>query len=161
GYPPASPRQPGRTLDALLRAAAAPLGRIEVRRVRPMLAENAPAAFSGPGWVFELKHDGVRALVERGGDQVRLVSRTGRDIRSSVPEIALAGGALGGGDLLLDGEIVALDERGASSFEHLQGRLGQTNPHTVARLAREIPAFLYAFDLLGLAGHDLRALPLV
>src|SRR5262249_57450929 len=102
-------------------------------------AGAAGEPFSAEGWVFELKHDGVRALVERRDGQVRLWSRTGRDITASFPEVAAAAAGLEGGDLLLDGEIVALDERGASSFEHLPGRLGPANRPPGGPAARALP----------------------
>ena len=63
-------------------------------------------------------------------------------------------------DFVIDGELIALDERGTGSFERLQQRLGLTNPWAVARAAAAVPVQVYAFDLLAVAGHDLRALPL-
>ena len=88
--------------------------------MRPMLASTADAPFSRSGWVFELKYDGVRVLAEKRGDDVRLFSRTGGERSAVYPEIALAVRHLPLGDAILDGEIVALDERGRASFERLQ-----------------------------------------
>jgi bifunctional non-homologous end joining protein LigD len=127
----------------------------------PMLAETAATPFARAGWIFELKHDGVRVLAVRDGAAVRLLSRTRRDISGSFPEIAHAIARLPCDAFVLDGEIVTLDERGVSSFERLQQRLGQTNARAVARAAIEVPVVLYSFDLLGVAGLDVRSLPLL
>ena len=63
-------------------------------------------------------------------------------------------------EFILDGEVVALDARGRSSFERLQQRLSCSDPDTIARARAEVPVVLYAFDLLFAAGHDLRDCPL-
>jgi DNA ligase D-like protein (predicted ligase) len=76
----------------------------------------------------------------------------------SYPEIADAVGAQSRGELVLDGEVVAFAGR-RTSFERLQGRLGLTDPH--AARATGIPVYYYVFDLLHLAGHDTRRLPLL
>jgi DNA ligase D-like protein (predicted ligase) len=125
--------------------------------LEPMKAKLIDTPFSDPGWVFERKLDGIRALVRRRGERVTLTSRTGRDISSSYPELTegLAGEAAD--DFLADGEIVAFDGP-RTSFERLQGRMGIGDPR-LARLSG-IPVFIYLFDLLEFAGNDLRALPL-
>jgi bifunctional non-homologous end joining protein LigD len=126
-----------------------------------MFAQSAGAPFSRDGWLFEPKHDGVRVLVSREpGTAVRLQSRTGRDTTASFPEIAAAAAALDCDEFVLDGEIIAPDARGVGSFERLQKRLAPPDPVAVARLAGEIPVALECFDLLALAGYDLRGLPL-
>ncbi|HUI25712.1 MAG TPA: DNA ligase D [Candidatus Kryptonia bacterium] len=152
-----------RTAELAQQAKAAGAARRSLDRaaLSPMLAETAPQPFSRAGWLFELKHDGVRALVVRATDgAVRLLSRSGRDVTATFPEVAKAAAHLPCGDFVLDGEIVALNERGVSSFERLQQRLGQTNAAAVARAAIEVPVVLYLFDLLAVAGYDLRALAL-
>jgi bifunctional non-homologous end joining protein LigD len=155
----------GVTRDAALVAAAeaagAPRRSVDSARLRPMLAATATAAFSKPGWVYELKHDGVRVLVSREvGGRVRLFYRTGRDTTRSFPEIARAVAHLPSEQFVLDGEVVSLDQRGASSFELLQQRLGLQDMAAVARAEVEVPVVLYAFDLLAVGGLDVRALPL-
>ena len=64
-------------------------------------------------------------------------------------------------EAVLDGEIVAVGEDGAPRFQEIQGRINLSNPHEVARVAAETPAYLYVFDLLYLDGYDLRAVSLV
>src|SRR5690349_10059205 len=74
-------------------------------------------------WAYEMKWDGMRALIGIEAGDVWLTSRAGNDATARFPEIALIAGALGGVDALLDGELVALDERGVPSFERLQPRM--------------------------------------
>lgn len=125
--------------------------------VEPMKAKLTDRPFDDPGWVFERKLDGIRASVRRHGDDVELTSRTGRDLSPSYPELVEALAADPADDFLADGEIVAF-EGSRTSFERLQGRMGIGDPR-LARLSG-IPVFLYLFDLLAFAGHDLTGLPL-
>ncbi len=126
----------------------------------PMLATAVPAPFDRTGWWFEPKLDGVRTLVELRGQQVRLRSRTGRDQTATYSELAHLERRIVAATALLDGEIVAADERGRPSFERLQERIGLTEPREIQRAARRTPVELYAFDLLWLDGRDLTGLPL-
>ncbi len=110
------------------------------------------AAHAPPGdWIYEIKFDGFRALALKGGSQVRLLSRNEKDFGGKFPEVMESLLSLPAQDAIVDGEIVALDEKGRSSFQLLQAReLGQERP----------PLFFYAFDLLQLDGQSLVDLPL-
>ncbi|MEE4545229.1 non-homologous end-joining DNA ligase [Streptomyces sp. V4-01] len=109
-------------------------------------------------WVFERKLDGVRALaVREEGGATRLLSRTGRSIGATYPEVVEALAARGAGGATLDGEIVAMKD-GRTDFPLLQQRLGLTNPAAVR--ASPVVVTYYVFDLLALDGWDLTALPL-
>ena len=148
-------------LAAQAAAAGAPRAVLPARALSPMLADVVDDPFTRPGWVFELKYDGIRVLiVRRDGGAPQLRARSGRDVTAQFPEIAAAAGHLPADDFVIDGELIALDERGAGSFERLQGRLGLTNAWDVERTAATVPVQVFAFDLLAVAGHDLRALPL-
>lgn len=123
----------------------------------PMLAASRRDAFDDDRWVFELKYDGVRALLGRHADgTIRLVSRRGRDYLSTFPEIALVGRYLPPGSYALDGEIIAVDPSGAGSFQMLQQRIGRGGGR-----GGSVRVVMYAFDLLHLEGLDLRRLPLL
>jgi bifunctional non-homologous end joining protein LigD len=113
--------------------------------------------FSDPAWIFERKLDGVRCLAFRGGRSVRLVSRTGRDMNRSYPELVEALERERRDDFVVDGEIVAFDGR-VTSFSRLQRRMQLSDPDAARRT--RVAVFLYAFDLLRLEGEDLRDLPL-
>ncbi|HEY6539056.1 MAG TPA: DNA ligase D, partial [Candidatus Dormibacteraeota bacterium] len=123
------------------------------------LATLVDAPFSDPGWVFELKYDGVRALLRCQGDQLTLQGRSGRDETERYPELEQARPFLQARECLIDGEIVALDQDGRPSFSALQQRIG-LRPSQAAEAAEERPVTLMAFDLLFADGHDLRRLPL-
>ncbi|MGH7702888.1 MAG: DNA ligase D, partial [Gemmatimonadales bacterium] len=137
-----------------------PRRRVRPAEAKPMLAEPREKAFDKAGWLFELKLDGYRAIAAREGGEARLLTRTGRDMTASFPEIARSVAALPFSHLVLDGEVVALDEQGRPSFQRLQQRARLTRPLDVRRAALEIPALFYGFDLLGFEDYDLRPLPL-
>jgi bifunctional non-homologous end joining protein LigD len=122
----------------------------------PMKAKLTARPFSDPNWVFERKLDGVRASVVRKPKGATLTSRTGRKM-TGYPELIEALEAESAQDFVADGEIVAF-EGSRTSFEKLQGRLGQQDPR-LARLTG-IEVFIYVFDLLELDGRDLTGLPL-
>ncbi len=125
--------------------------------MHPTLVRALPP---GPGWLFELKWDGVRVLALRRDGVVRLHARSGADVTRTYPEVTAAVAALPGGDLALDGEIVVLEPDGRSSFERLAHRMHLTSDRAVAAAAAQHPATAIFFDALGLGGRDLRALPL-
>ncbi|MEV6969630.1 non-homologous end-joining DNA ligase [Hamadaea sp. NPDC051192] len=112
--------------------------------VDPMLATAGPIP-QGPGWAFEFKWDGIRAVASTsstGG--LRLVSRNNLDLTSSYPELAELGAYR---SITLDGEIVALDPAtGAPSFALLQRRMHVSRPS--AALVAAVPVRYFAFDLL-------------
>jgi bifunctional non-homologous end joining protein LigD len=117
----------------------------------PMLAvAGSPPA--GPGWAFELKWDGVRAIVAAAADRIRLTSRNGNDVTLGYPE--LEGIGLGGERrLLLDGELVVLDPTGRPDFGLLQHRMHVRSPSAELRTA--YPVQLYVFDVLEIDGTTL------
>ena len=143
------------------RAAKAPRRRLDPRAIRPMLASTSDEPFSREGWTFELKLDGVRALAFRRSDEVQLFSRSGRNCTSLYPEIAESLAHLPIDDFVIDGEIVALDELGRSSVERIQKRFSLREPSAIESARNEVPVVFYAFDLLGVSGHDVRSLPLL
>jgi bifunctional non-homologous end joining protein LigD len=148
-------------LAEALRGVRAPRRALARDDLRPMLAARGDGAFSSPGWLFELKYDGVRAVSEKRGDEVRVLARSGADRTRVYPEVAVALSRLPVESCVLDGEIVALDETGRSSFERLQRRFTQSDPARVARERVAVPVVYYVFDLLSVLGRDLRALPLL
>lgn len=125
--------------------------------LEPMRATLTATAFSHPDWVFERKLDGVRALAFRRAGEVRLRSRTNKDIVGTYPEVAEAVGELEVPDIVLDGEIVAFDGP-ATSFALLQRRMGLRDPIRARRTG--VAVYYYVFDLLHLDGFSTRALPL-
>jgi bifunctional non-homologous end joining protein LigD len=128
-------------------------------RLEPMLATPADRPFSDPNWLFEIKWDGVRALARIENGDLALRSRNAIDITKRYPELACLPSALAARQAIIDGEIVALDAQGHSSFERLQERMHVRAPSE--NLAAQIPAVYFAFDLLYCDGYDLREAPLL
>jgi len=110
-------------------------------------------------WAYEMKWDGMRALVGIDGDDVWLTSRAGNDATGRFPEIAPIADALGSVDALLDGELVALDDQGVPSFERLQPRMQAHGRNAVEKGMATQPVVLMVFDVLWLAGHSTCELP--
>lgn len=125
--------------------------------IQPMLARAAEQIPIGDDLVFEPKLDGVRCLIsvdEHG--RVRLTSRHGNRF-TVFPEVEAAGRALPA-DTVLDGELV-IWRGGGTDFTALQERLA-AGPRRAGELARRLPAHLAVFDVLILAGRDVRREPL-
>jgi bifunctional non-homologous end joining protein LigD len=126
----------------LVRAAPPP------RTAGAMKAVLTDERFSDPNWVFERKLDGIRCVAIRSGDKLRLLSRNDLSQNQRYPELVEALAAESCDQFAVDGEVVAF-EGSQTSF----ARLAQRHQHYV-------PVFLYVFDVLWLAGHDVRPLPL-
>jgi bifunctional non-homologous end joining protein LigD len=127
--------------------------------IEPMLATLTDERFSDPGWIFERKLDGQRCLAFRRGDEVRLFSRNRNLINDAYPELVDAIAELDQDDFVLDGEIVAFDERGLTSFSRLQRRM-HVGSAAKAR-ATGVEVHFLVFDLLHLAGYDLTRVDLI
>ena len=118
-----------------------------IEPMKPRLVERVP----GGDWLYELKFDGIRAIAVKIDNKVSLVSRNGNDLGARFPEIVAAVKNLLVAECVIDGEVVALDEEGRSSFQLLQAREME---------GKESPIYFYVFDLLQLEGKSLISLPL-
>lgn len=111
------------------------------------------------GWAYELKWDGVRALVAVDDGRLWIHSRNGRDVTVSYPELEAMTRPLAGRAVLLDGEIVAFADGGRPSFARLQQRMHVADRLWAERLSRQVPATFLVFDVLHLDGHSTMDLP--
>lgn len=125
--------------------------------MKPMLATRGDHVPTGPGWIHEVKWDGIRALVDVSGERVRITTRNENEVSVAYPE--LHGLSDDGRDLLLDGEIVALGS-GTPSFRDLADRMHVRDGAKAARLATRNPVTLIVFDALRIDGVDLTGFPL-
>lgn len=114
-----------------------------------MLAEQRTVVPRGDEWLYEAKLDGYRVEAIKEGRSVRLLSRNANDLGRDYPEVVAAVAGLPVETVILDGEVVALDDRGRPSFQSLQHRRKASTP-----------VVYFAFDLLHVNGEDLRPLPL-
>lgn len=117
----------------------------------PMLAKLVRTLPEGPQWEYELKLDGYRLQAVKDGETVRLFSRRGNDFTSKFAKIAAQVSKIKAAGCVLDGEAVAVDEKGRPSFQMLQNR---------SSLPAGWSLVYYAFDLLHLNGKDLKTSPL-
>ncbi|HKH44591.1 MAG TPA: RNA ligase family protein [Thermoanaerobaculia bacterium] len=118
----------------------------------PMLASEVKQPFHTPGWVYEEKYDGYRAVAFKDGARVRIVSRNLKDLTRQFEEVAEAVARLRAKRLILDGEIAVFDERLVSHLAYIRGSRGEEEILT--------PPVLVAFDCLFARGKDLRREPL-
>jgi len=128
-------------------------------KVKPMLARLGDLPAEDSDWGFEIKWDGVRAIFYSEAGHVRIESRNLRDVTAQYPELRALGRELGSHRLVLDGEIVALDERGLPNFGRLQPRMHVTSPAAIKRRVADTPIVYMVFDLLHLDGHSTMPLP--
>src|ERR1700719_5206302 len=129
------------------------------REVSVTLAKLADKPFSDANWLFEIKWDGIRTVAFVDNGDVRLFSRSKRDVTAEFPEFQNLAKHLRAGTAILDGEIVTLDENGRSDFQKLQKRFGVTKPSQ--KLITQVPLTYYLFDVLYCNGFDVRKTPLL
>jgi bifunctional non-homologous end joining protein LigD len=123
--------------------------------LKPMLAVAGELPADSQNWAFEIKWDGVRAILFVEGGRVRAQSRNDLDLTVSFPELADIGKFLGMTTCVIDGEIVALGEDGRPSFSRLQRRMHVSNQREARRREAVDPVSFVAFDLLYIDGHSL------
>ncbi len=128
------------------------------RALAPMEAKLVTALPDEPGWQFEPKWDGFRALVFRDGDAVEILSKSGKSLARYFPEIVELVARLDQERFVLDGELI-LPVGDVLSFDALQARLHPAESR-ITKLSRETPAQLMLFDCLGDGSDDLLGRPL-
>ncbi len=135
--------------DPLSLPSALPKGKPRfIAPMKPRLLTEPPSAGD---WIYELKFDGFRVVAVKDGKTVNLISRNGNELAAKFPAIVEAVRSLPTNDCVIDGEVVALDAEGRSSFQLLQG---------LEMEGRKSPTYYYVFDLLQVDGHALEGLPL-
>src|SRR3954462_10855844 len=119
------------------------------RFIEPMECLAVPKLPAAEGWLYEVKLDGYRVIATKDGKDVGLYSRYGNALTQQFPAISFALQQLAARAVILDGEIVALDEKGRPNFQELQNRQ-----------KTKLPIVFNVFDLLHLEREDLLELPL-
>ena len=118
--------------------------------IKPMLATLADDAFDDENWLYEIKWDGYRALANVQEGKVKLVSRNNKPFTERYTPVTDSLAALPF-NAVLDGEIIAVNEKGMAEFQLMQN--WQSAPDT--------PLQFYIFDIIWLNGYDLTSLPLI
>ena len=145
------PAEKSRNASVRPKIALEDLPSAKARFIEPMkakLVEKPPAAGD---WAYELKFDGIRLITVKNDKKISLLSRNQNELAGRFPEIVEAVENLPARQFVIDGEVVALDEQGRSSFQILQAREME---------GRKSPVYFYSFDLLQLEGKSLIGLPL-
>jgi DNA ligase D-like protein (predicted ligase) len=121
-------------------------------RIEPMLARPANKVPDSPDYIYEVKWDGIRAVVSLDEGQIRIHGRNGLDLNAQFPELAneQAFRANGG---LFDGEIVCLEADGKPNFGSVIHRMQQKGESAIGRAQAKSPAVCYLFDCLYLDGR--------
>jgi bifunctional non-homologous end joining protein LigD len=129
------------------------------RRLEPMLARMADLPRDDQEWAYEIKWDGVRVLGFADDGRWSMQNRRVQDVTPRYPELAAIADQLAGRRAVLDGEVVAMDEKGRPSFQRIQRRMTLTDPRMLKARVRDTPVDYMVFDLLHLDGRCVRDLP--
>ncbi|NLZ28892.1 MAG: hypothetical protein GX887_08005, partial [Firmicutes bacterium] len=128
-------------------------------RVRPMEPISASQPIREPGYISQIKWDGVRILAFVTADGVRLQNRRGGERTRQYPEFQILKEMVGSGEALIDGEAVAL-EAGCPRFSRIMERDSLQHEGRIKRFSRHRPCTYCIFDLLFWRGEDLTGFPL-
>jgi bifunctional non-homologous end joining protein LigD len=129
-------------------------------KIKPMLASPSDKAFNSKDWVFEIKWDGVRAILFKNKKNIKIQSRNGNDISRRYPEIVNAAriSLRTCESAVIDGEIVVLNKNGVPDFHLHQHRINIQDSKTIKVLSKESPATYYVFDMLYMENKSLKEL---
>jgi len=130
-------------------------------QLAPMLTRLSGMPPDEDNYGFEIKWDGVRAVIFSRAGKLRIQSRSLADITHRYPELHSLAAHLGARSVILDGEIIALNAQGRPSFELMQQRLGVASEALARKRMEQIPATFMAFDVLYLDGRSLMHRPYV
>lgn len=130
------------------------------QKIKPMLAYPFENSFDSKDWVFEVKWDGVRAILFKKDREIRIQSRNGNDITKQYPEVVNAAklSLRGCKSVILDGEIVVLNEEGIPDFHTHQHRMHIQSLHEIMAMSVEYPSTYYVFDILNKENRDVEGL---
>jgi len=129
--------------------------------VEPMLADTTDKPPKGDGYVYEVKWDGIRALIALEDGQLKIHTRRQHDVTKQFPELQVADKAFRATNALFDAEIVSLDKTGMPEFKKVITRLMSTGDTTIQKLSKTSPVYCYVFDCLYLDGRSLVNEPLL
>jgi DNA ligase D-like protein (predicted ligase)/DNA ligase D-like protein (predicted polymerase)/DNA ligase D-like protein (predicted 3'-phosphoesterase) len=129
--------------------------------VEMMLAQSAEEPPASDRYVYEVKWDGIRALIALDEGEVRIRSRNQHDITEKFPELLVPDRAFRATSALFDTEIVCLDEKGRPVFRDVIRRIQHTGKDAIARARARHPALCYVFDCLYLDGRPIVHEPLL
>ena len=128
--------------------------------IKPMLADASKGLPKKKGdHIYEIKWDGIRVVYYKKKDEIKLISRSGRNIIDQFPEFQ-DGKFLRVENAILDCELVCLDEQGRPIFSDIISRMHRIGKTNIQHATKLKPAYMYAFDCLYLDGKKLTSYPL-
>lgn len=128
--------------------------------IKPMLADAVKELpKKKDDFVYEIKWDGIRVIVYKKKDELKIMSRSGRDLTDQFPEFR-DGKFLKVQNAIIDCELVCLDEAGRPVFSDIISRMHRIGKTNIQLATKSKPAYLYAFDCLYLDGRKLVSHPL-
>jgi bifunctional non-homologous end joining protein LigD len=131
------------------------------QEIAPMLSDTADKPPKNDGYVFELKWDGIRALISLEDGQVKIRTRNHHDVTAQFPELQIGEKAFRATNGLFDGEIVSLDATGKPIFKKVINRMMTSGETAILKLSKTNPIYCYVFDCLYLDGRSLINEPLL
>ena len=128
--------------------------------IEPMLSKSSTKVPVGEDYSYELKWDGIRALISLDEGEITIRSRNQHDITKQFPELNIPEKAFRATSAVFDGEIVCLDDQGKAVFHDVISRMHLSNEGSIARASKTKPVFCYLFDCLYLDGRPVVNEPL-
>lgn len=128
--------------------------------VSPMLADVKKTLPTAANYSFEIKWDGIRTIICLDGDDMKIYSRSGRDITDKFPELTADRNRIKAEAGIFDGEIVCIDEQGRPMFSDVISRMHRTGETAIKKASKTLPVYCYLFDCLNLSGKDITKSPL-
>lgn len=129
--------------------------------IEPMLSDSTEKLPKGDDHIYEVKWDGIRALISLEDGQVRIRSRNQNDITNQFPELLVADKAFRANCGLFDAEIVCLNKQGKPDFRKVINRLQTSGETNIQKISKTSPVYCYIFDCLYLDGRSLINDPLI
>lgn len=124
-------------------------------KVDPMLASMSQIVPSPKDYFYEVKWDGIRVIASIWNDEVKLLSRSGRDITDRFPRVVEQLKDEMSHSAIIDGEIVALDANGAPNFANVISRMHTSGKSNIEQASKKIKTSLYAFDCMVIDGVNI------
>jgi DNA ligase D-like protein (predicted ligase) len=123
--------------------------------IHPMLSDNRDIPPIGDEFIYEIKWDGIRALVTLEDENITIRSRNQNDVTQQFPELQLGSQAFRATNGVFDAEIVCLDSTGKPVFKRVINRLMTNGATNIEKLSKTNPVYCYVFDCLYLDGRSI------
>jgi bifunctional non-homologous end joining protein LigD len=129
--------------------------------IEPMLSETREKPPQDDDYVFELKWDGIRALISYDEGKIKIRTRNQHDVTAQFPELLDGEKAFRATNAVFDAEIVSLDKEGKPLFKKVINRLMTSGETNIQKNSKTSPCHCYVFDCLYLDGRNLMNEPLL